>query len=81
MMNLSYLSHFFEFWFDSLPTGSIESKLFILLRPYEKSGINSISANGDLELYSLIFSLYLHIVILSLTNVDGNFIVIKYHDG
>jgi hypothetical protein len=36
--------------------------------------------NGDLELYSPILSLYLDIVILSLTNVDGNFIVIKYHD-
>jgi hypothetical protein len=29
--------------------------------------------NGDLELYSLIFSLYLDTVILSLTNVDRNF--------
>jgi hypothetical protein len=37
--------------------------------------------NGDLKLYSLILSLYLDTVILSLTNVDGNFIVIKYHDG
>jgi hypothetical protein len=36
--------------------------------------------NGDLELHSPILSLYLDIVILSLTNVDGNFIVIKYHD-
>jgi hypothetical protein len=37
--------------------------------------------NGDLELYSLILSLYLDTVILSLTNVDDKFIVIKYHDG
>jgi hypothetical protein len=29
--------------------------------------------NGDLKLYSLIFSLYLDTVILSLTNVDDNF--------
>jgi hypothetical protein len=29
--------------------------------------------NGDLELYSLILSLYLDTVILLLTNVDGNF--------
>jgi hypothetical protein len=33
-------------------------------------------SNGDLELYSLIFSLYLDTVILSLTNIDGNFTVI-----
>jgi hypothetical protein len=33
--------------------------------------------NGDLELYSIILSLYLVIVILSLTNVDGIFIVIS----
>jgi hypothetical protein len=37
--------------------------------------------NGNLELYSLILSLYLDTVILSLTNVDGNFNVIKYYDG
>jgi hypothetical protein len=37
--------------------------------------------NGDLELYSLILSLYLDTMILSLTNIDGNFIVTKYHDG
>jgi hypothetical protein len=30
-------------------------------------------SNGDLELYSLILSLYSDSVILSLTNVDGNF--------
>jgi hypothetical protein len=29
--------------------------------------------NGDLELYSLNLSLYLDTVILSLSNVDGNF--------
>jgi hypothetical protein len=29
--------------------------------------------NGDLELYSPILSLYLDIVILLLTNIDGNF--------
>jgi hypothetical protein len=29
--------------------------------------------NGDLELYSLILSLYLDTVILLLTNVDDNF--------
>jgi hypothetical protein len=38
-------------------------------------------SNGDLELYSLILSLYLDNAILSLSNVDGNFTVIKYHDG
>jgi hypothetical protein len=38
-------------------------------------------ANGDLKLYYLILSLYLNIVILLLTNIDGNFTVIKYHDG
>jgi hypothetical protein len=37
--------------------------------------------NGDFKLYYLILSLYLDTVILSLTNVDGNFTVIKYHDG
>jgi hypothetical protein len=37
--------------------------------------------NSDLELYSLILSLYLDTVILSLTNVEDNFTVIKYHDG
>jgi hypothetical protein len=29
--------------------------------------------NGDLELYFLIVSPYLNIVILSLTNIDGSF--------
>jgi hypothetical protein len=29
--------------------------------------------NGNLELYSLILSLYLDTMILSLTNIDGNF--------
>jgi hypothetical protein len=38
-------------------------------------------ANGDLKLYYLILSLNLNIVILLLTNIDGNFTVIKYHDG
>jgi hypothetical protein len=38
-------------------------------------------SNGALELYSLIFSLYLDTVILSLTNIKGNFTMIEYHDG
>jgi hypothetical protein len=37
----------------------------MLLSPYEKSGINSISANSGLELYYLILSFYLDTVILS----------------
>jgi hypothetical protein len=36
--------------------------------------------NGDLELYSHSFQFVLVIIILSLTNVDANFIVIMYHD-
>jgi hypothetical protein len=33
--------------------------------------------NSDLELYSLILSLYLDTVIVSLTNVDDNFTMIS----
>jgi hypothetical protein len=36
----------------------------MLLSPYEKSGINSIFVNGDLELYHLILSFYLDIMFL-----------------
>jgi hypothetical protein len=38
-------------------------------------------SNGILELYPHILSLYLDTAVLSLTNIDGNFTVIKYHDG
>jgi hypothetical protein len=37
--------------------------------------------NGDLELNYLILSFYLDTMILSLANVDGNFTMIKHHDG
>jgi hypothetical protein len=45
----------------------------MLLSPYEKSGIILSLPNGDLGLYSLILSLYSDTMILSLTNIDGNF--------
>jgi hypothetical protein len=53
----------------SYPLADVNDKftmvIFILLSPYEKSGINSILLNGNLELYPYILSLYLDIVILS----------------
>jgi hypothetical protein len=51
----------------------------MLLSPYWEFILSV--PNGSLELYAHILILYLDTVILSLTNVDGNFTMIKYHDG
>jgi hypothetical protein len=37
--------------------------------------------NGSLELYPPFLSFHLDTVILTFSNIDGNFTVIKYYDG